>query len=104
MNKENYLSLGDSVIITSITGNDSFDAEVLDIITDKIVTIKTTGTLDVAASYTLLRKIRKAKSAIFPEINKIHANVQNIYKKQYGDSLLVASNSLPSFKDTPITG
>ena len=104
LNKENYLSLGDSVTINSTTGTDSFDAEVLDIITDKIVTIKTTGTLNVAASYSLLKKIRKVKSATFPELNKIHANIQNIYKKQYGDSLLVASNSLPSFKDAPITG
>ena len=104
LNKETYLSLGDSVSITSATGADSFDAEVLDIITDKVITIKTTGTLNVTSSYTLLRKIRKAKSVIFPQINKIHANVQNIYKKQYGDSLLVASNSLTSFKDTPITG
>ena len=104
LNKENYLSLGDSVLINSITGIESFDAEVLDIITDKVVTIKTTGTINVAASYTLLKKIKKVKSATFPELNKFQANVQNIYKKQYGDSLLVASNSLPSFKDAPITG
>ena len=102
LNKENYLSLGDSVKIENLTGTESHDAEVLDIITDKVVVIKTTGTINVAATYTLLKQLRKAKSATISGINKFHANVQNIYKKQYGDSLLVASNSLPSFKDVPL--
>ena len=102
LNKENYLSLGDSVKIENLTGTESHDAEVLDIITDKVVVIKTTGTINVAATYTLLRRLRKAKSATISGINKFHANVQNVYKKQYGDSLLVASNSLPSFKDVPL--
>ena len=102
LNKENYLSLGDSVKIENLTGIESHDAEVLDIITDKVVVIKTTGTINVAATYTLLRRLRKVKSATISGINKFHANVQNVYKKQYGDSLLVASNSLPSFKDVPL--
>ena len=102
LNKENYLFLGDSVKIENTTGVESHDAEVLDIITDKIVVIKTTGTINVAGTYTLLRELRKVKSSTISEVNKFHANVQNIYKKQYGDSLLVASNSLPSFKDIPL--
>tara|TARA_Y100000592_G_scaffold67453_1_gene104793 strand:- start:1473 stop:14264 length:12792 start_codon:yes stop_codon:yes gene_type:complete len=102
LNKENYLSLGDSVKIENLTETESHDAEVIDIITDKVVVIKTTGTINVAATYTLLRRLRKAKSATISGINKFHANVQNVYKKQYGDSLLVASNSLPSFKDVPL--
>jgi hypothetical protein len=103
LNKENYLSIGDSLKIESITGAESHDAEVLDIITDKVVVIKTTGTIDVAATYTLLKQLRKVESTTIPEIAKFHANVQNIYKKQYGNSILVASNSLPSYKDVPIT-
>ena len=101
LNKENYLSLGDSVKIDAIVGNRIFDAEVLDIITDKVVVIKTTGTINVASSYSLSRKLRKVTSSIFPHLSKFHANVQNVYKKQYGDSILVASNSLPSYKDVP---
>ena len=102
LNKENYLSLGDSVKIENITGTESHDADVIDIVTDKVVVIKTTGTINVAATYTLLRQLRKVKSATISGINKFHANVQNTYKKQYGDSILVASNSLPSFKDVPL--
>ena len=49
-----------------------------------------------------MKKLRKVTSSTFPSINKFHANVQNVYKKQYGNSILVASNSLPSFKDVPI--
>ena len=103
LNKENYLSLGDFVKIEAITGAESHNAEVLDIITDKVVVIKTTGTITVAATYTLLKQLRKAQSTTIPTIAKFHANIQNIYKKQYGDSLLVASNSLPSYKNVPIT-
>ena len=102
LNKENYLFLGDSVTINSIVGSESFDAEVLDIITDKIVMIKTSGTINVAANYFLLRKLRKVTSSIFPQLNKFHSNVQNVYKKQYGNSILIASNSIPSYKDVPI--
>ena len=103
LNKENYLSLGDSVKIEAITGAESHNAEVLDIITDKVVVIKTTGTINVAATYTLLKQLRKAQSTTIPTIAKFHANIQNVYKKQYDDSLLVASNSLPSYKNVPIT-
>ena len=102
LNKENYLFLGDSVTINSISGSGSFDAEVLDIITDKVITIKTSGTINVAANYFLLRKLRKVTSSIFPQLNKFHSNVQNVYKKQYGNSILIASNSIPSYKDVPI--
>ena len=103
LNKENYLFLGDSVTIDGISGNESLDAEVLDIVTDKVVTIKTTGTINTASSYSLSRKLRKVTSSTFPHLTKFHANVQNVYKKQYGDSILVASNSLPSYKDVPFT-
>ena len=102
LNKENYLFLGDSVKIENLVGSESHDAEVIDIITDKVVVIKTTGTINVASTYTLLKQLRKAKSATISGVNKFHANVQNIYKKQYGDSVLIASNSLPSFKDVPL--
>jgi len=101
LNKENYLFLGDSVTIDAIVGNESIDAEVLDIITDKVVTIRTSGTINTASSYSLLRKLKKVTSSVFPHLSKFHANVQNVYKKQYGDSILVASNSLPSYKDVP---
>ena len=101
LNKENYLFLGDSVTIDATVGNESFDAEVLDIITDKVVTIRTSGTINTVSSYSLSRKLRKVTSSIFPHLSKFHANVQNVYKKQYGDSILVASNSLPSYKDVP---
>jgi len=102
LNKRNYLSLGDSVKIIKSTGNESFDAEVLDIISEKVVTIKIPETLNTTGEYSLLKNLRKVNSLSTSQINKFHANIQNIYKKQYGNSALVASNSLPSFKDKPI--
>ena len=82
LNKETYLTLGDSVEIETLTGIESFNAEVLDIITDKVIVIKTTGNINVSGSYTLLKQLRKVKSATVPAITKFHSNVQNIYKKQ----------------------
>ena len=102
LNKKNYLSLGDSVKIIKSAGGESFDAEVLDIISEKVVTIKTPETLNTTVEYSLLKNLRKVNSLSTPQIDKFHANIQNIYKKQYGNSVLVASNSLPSFKDKPI--
>ena len=103
LNKENYLSLGDSLKIESLSGIESYDAEVLDIITSKVVVIKTPGTINVTSGYTLLKKLRKVQSTTIPTLTKFHANIQNVYKKQYGDSILVAANSLPSYKDVPIS-
>ena len=102
LTKDNYLLLGDIVTITSASGQESFSADVSDIISSRVVTIKTAGTLTIGADYTLMKNLRKAKSSPFPQINKFHANIQNVYKKQYGDSLLVAANSLPSYQDRPL--
>lgn len=102
LNKDNYLLLGDNAIITSASSTEVYDAEISDIISSKVVTIKTSGNLVIGAEYYLQRNIRKATSTFFPQINKFHANIQNVYKKQYGDSILVASNSLPSYKEKPI--
>ncbi len=102
LNKDNYLLLGDNVTVTSASGIEVYNAEISDIISSKVVTIKTSGNLITGTEYYLQRNIRKATSTFFPQINKFHANIQNVYKKQYGDSILVASNSLPSYKEKPI--
>ena len=102
LNTDNYLILGDTVTIIPASGIGSFDAVVSDIISSKVVTIKTSGTLTIGAQYTLQRNLRKAKSSSFPNVNIFHSNIQNVYKKQYGDSLLVAANSLPSYQDRPL--
>jgi hypothetical protein len=96
------LLLGDNVTVTSASGIEVYNAEISDIISSKVVTIKTSGNLITGTEYYLQRNIRKATSTFFPQINKFHANIQNVYKKQYGDSILVASNSLPSYKEKPI--
>ena len=51
--------------------------------------------------YYLKKKIKKV-NLCFLSLRKFQANVQNIYKKKYSNSLLVASNSLPSYATQPI--
>ena len=101
-NKDNYLLLGDNLIIVSASGAEIYNAEVSDILSSRTITIKTSSTLNAGVEYYAQRSIRKVTSTFFPQINKFHANIQNVYKKQYGDSILVASNSLPSYKEKPI--
>tara|TARA_R100000027_G_scaffold16248_1_gene11619 strand:+ start:1229 stop:14104 length:12876 start_codon:yes stop_codon:yes gene_type:complete len=102
LRNENYLRLGDPVSMLSANGVDNFDATVSDISDSKIVTIKTSGILNITNEYYLQRKLRTVNSINFPGTGKFHANIQNVYKKKYSDSILVASNSLPSYYNQPL--
>ena len=102
LKKEHYLKIGDELTINTITGTDSSDCTVSDVISSTIVFIKTSGNVNTAGSYYLKKKIKKVNSLKFSFLRKFQANVQNIYKKKYSNSLLVASNSLPSYATQPI--
>ena len=102
LKKEHYLKIGDELTINTITGVDSSDCTVSDVISSTIVFIKTSGNVNTAGSYYLKKKIKKVNSLKFSFLRKFQANVQNIYKKKYSNSLLVASNSLPSYATQPI--
>ena len=102
LKNEHYLKQGDDLFINTITGVDSFDCTVSDIISSKIVFIKTTGSIVTSGQYYLKKKINKVNSLQFSFLTKFQANVQNTYKKKYSSSLLVASNSLPSYATQPI--
>jgi len=100
---ENYLRLGDNLTITSPNSIDSFDAVVSDIISAKVITVKTTATLDIKLGYSICKKIKKVTSDYFPGVGKFQSNIQNVYKKKYSNSALIATNSLPSYKTQPLT-
>ena len=99
---EHQLRQGDDLFINTINGVDSFDCTISDIITSKVVLITTTGSIVTGGQYYLRKKINKVNSLQFSFLTKFQANVQNTYKKKYSNSLLVASNSLPSYATQPI--
>ena len=102
LKKEHYLKIGDELTINDIFGTESSDCTVSDVISSTTVFIKTSGNINVSGSYYIRKKISKVNSLEFTFLKKFQANVQNIYKKKYSDSLLVASNSLPSYATQPI--
>ena len=99
---ENYLRLGDNLTITSPNSIDSFDATISDIISSKVITIKTAATLDTRLEYSVCKKIKKVVSQNFPGAQNFQSNIQNVYKKKYSNSALIATNSLPSYKSQPL--
>ena len=104
LEKDNYIRLGDKIQIFATSSINPIDAEVLDIITARKITVvlKSNDVLDNNIRYYLKKPIKKVNSETFTYLNNFHANVQNVYKKQYGDSLLVASNSLPAYQSQSI--
>lgn len=102
LNGENYLKLGDKV--TLISPLQSVDSTVLDIITPNVVTITTiadNASISLNETFVLQKQLKKITTQ-YEELKSYQANVQNVYKKKYSDSILVASNSLPSYRDQPL--
>ena len=104
LEKNHYIRLGDVVSIIDENSINTIQAEVLDIITSKkiVVVLKSEIILDTNLVYYIKKPIKKVNSETFPYLSKFHANVQNVYKKQYGDSLLISSNSLPAYQSQSI--
>ena len=104
LEKNHYIRLGDTVLIIDRKSNNSIQSEVLDIITSKriVVVLKSESVLDTDLVYYIKKPIKKVNSETFPYLSGFHANVQNVYKKQYSDSLLIASNSLPAYQSQSI--
>ena len=67
-----------------------------------MVVLKSESLLDTNLVYYIKKPIKKANLETFPYLSKFHANVQNVYKKQYGDSLLISSNLLPAYQSQSI--
>ena len=72
--------------------------EVLDIKDSKTIVIQSVSPLDLDSILEISRFIRKVNSSIYPTLNENTADVQNTYTN-YNDDVLVASNSLPFYRD-----
>ena len=93
--------IGDSITLTST--DFSANSTVINVNSDRSITIGNQGSLDNLTdngySISIRRNILKANAVNF-DISQIAANVQNVYKD--GNKTLVASSSLPFYKDQAI--
>ena len=81
-----------------ITGTDSVsnDSTIVDVLSDKRISVRGQGQLNTDLTYTIDRYITKPNSTAYSYLNNNTANVQNVYTN-YSDEVLVASPSLPSY-------
>lgn len=90
-------STGESYDVKIISRNDLFTyVASLDIVID--------GYDSPLKSFTLERKLNKAKFKFFPEANNYASDVQNVYRpKNLTDELFVASSSIPNYLNEELT-
>ena len=87
---------GDTAIIIDNTG-DQKKSSIIDILSSNSFVIKGQGELDANNHYTVKRNLLKTSTVNFPELLPLNSNVQNVYKD--GNNLLVASPSIPNYRD-----
>lgn len=98
---ENHIfRYNDFLEITSSTGV-TLNSKVIDISSEKVIIVNGQGQLDSNSEYVVKRKLLKVNSTNYPELSSLNSNIQNVYKS--GDKLLVASPSIPSYKDEQLT-
>ena len=100
---ENNLKVGDTVVVTDVTGSTS-DSTVSEIISSYSFSIKGQGRIS-SASSTVERKISRSNVDKnlnnYQYINNYFANIQNTYVK-FNQDVLVASSSIPNYPNAPL--
>ena len=94
LNNEHYFKVNDSISIVDSTGV-TRTGVVYQIVSNKIISIKGSGSLNPNRSYTIHRNILKGNYSNFPSAGLYQANVQGIYDN--ADNFIVASSSIPSY-------
>ncbi len=96
---EILLKVGDTVSVEDTTGSTT-DAEVFDITSSNTLTLRADSLLDVNKKYTFTKKLSKVNATYFTGIDDLNSNVDNLYTD--GVNTLVASSSLPTYKNQPL--
>lgn len=92
---------GYSIILSDNGSNTAVAAKVLEIKNDKEFTVKAQSALNVNRLWSFENQILKVDSPKNSFLGKYIANVQNTYTN-FNDDVLIASNSLPVYDDTPL--
>ena len=93
-NNNHFLVKGDVVDIIDNAGI-KVNCNVLSIVNDKKINLRSDDVLDVTKKYTIKRVILKGISPTFSHVENFHSNVQNVYEDN-NNNLLIASSSIPS--------
>lgn len=100
LDKSHIFRYNDFLEIISSVGT-VFTSKVIDISSETVILVNGQGQLNLNDEYEVKRKLLKVNSINYPEISYLNSNVQNVYKS--GNKLLVASPSIPSYKDEQLT-
>ena len=73
---------------------------IISILSENSFTIRGQGQLDVQRTYVIQKTLSRVNSNNYPELNIYTTNVQNLYAD--GESLYVASPSIPNYLDQPL--
>jgi len=101
LNKSNYFKSGDIASLI-ISDGKTKETNIIDIKTEKKLTIKGQGTLDVNLTYKIQRLRRKGSSNTFTNLADYSTDVENVYKSSIDGSYLVSSPSIPYYNSQPI--
>ena len=85
--------IGDQIFVRDNLSNES-SSIITDVANSTSFTIRGQGPLSTSRRYTVQKKISKVTSSAVPTMGQYTANVQNVYNKFNGNTL-VASNSIP---------
>ena len=102
---DNIFSVGDSAILTDSTSI-SYSCFIVSIFDKKTFTIRGSGQLPTTDGFVIERVIKKstASNSIprYSYINNYNSDIQNVYAN-FGGEILVASPSIPSYKNQPLS-
>ena len=84
------------------SNNEKISATVIDVKSDRSFSVIGQGNLPSNAKYNLRRDLLKTNSPSFSSASFINSNVQNVYNSPDGESVLVASPSIPHYSGQPL--
>jgi hypothetical protein len=96
--KHNFV-IGDSAKIIFTDGTEK-TTNVISILNQNTFVIRGQGQLDLQRNYVIQKILSRVNSNNYPELNIYTTNVQNLYAD--GESLYVASPSIPNYLDQPL--
>ena len=95
LNQRHYFKEGDKIDVTALKGITQIGGVVYRVNSETSISIKGSGPLNLATTYSLTRQILKGDAANFGSAQLYQANVQGVFDNE--DNFLVASSSIPSY-------
>ena len=93
------LKIGNTISIEDTTGTKT-EAVVFDITSANTLSVRSDILLDVNKKYTFTKKLSKVNATYFTNISHLNSNVENVYID--GNKTLIASPSIPSYRNQPL--